>query len=178
MLDIAFALILAVGCYKGYSKGLIVAIFSILAFIIGMAAALKLSVVAANWLGSNTNLNAKWLPVISFTVVFLVTTILVRMGAKLIEKTFKMAMLGWVNRIGGIVFFVMLYTIILSIALFYVEKIQLIKPETLQATASYKFIKPWGPIVLDSLGTVIPIFKNMFTDLQSFFEGISNKIPK
>ena len=40
MIDIAFAIILIIACIKGYQKGLIIAVFSIIAFIIGLAAAL------------------------------------------------------------------------------------------------------------------------------------------
>ena len=176
MLDIIFAIIIIIACIKGFQKGLIIALFSIVAFIIGLAAALKLSAVVAVWLGSSANINAKWLPFISFAVVFFVVVLLVRWGGKLIEKTFQMALLGWVNRIGGIVFYAALYIIIFSIFLFYAEKINLIKPETIQASQTYSFVQPWGPIVIDNFGKVIPIFKDMFTDLETFFSTVGNKM--
>ena len=176
MLDIIFAIIIIIACIKGFQKGLIIALFSIVAFIIGLAAALKLSAVVAVWLGNSANINAKWLPFISFAIVFFVVVLLVRWGGKLIEKTFQMALLGWVNRIGGIVFFAALYIIIFSIFLFYAEKIHLIKPETIKASQTYSFVQPWGPIVIDNFGKVIPVFKDMFTDLETFFSSVGNKM--
>lgn len=176
MIDIIFIIVMIAACIKGYKKGLIIALFSIVAFIIGLAAALKLSAVVASWLGSNANISAKWLPFISFAVVFLGVVLLVNWGGKLIEKTFEMALLGWVNRIGGIIFYVVLYIIIFSIFLFYAEKIHLLKPETIQASQSFSFVQPWGPIVIDNFGKLIPIFKDMFTDLESFFAEAANKI--
>ena len=50
IIDIAFAIVMILAIFKGFSKGFIVGIFSLLAFIIGLAAALKLSVVVANYL--------------------------------------------------------------------------------------------------------------------------------
>ena len=176
MLDIIFAIIIIIACIKGFQKGLIIALFSIVAFIIGLAAALKLSAVVAVWLGGSANINAKWLPFLSFAVVFFVVVLLVRWGGKLIEKTFQMALLGWVNRIGGIVFYAALYIIIFSIFLFYAEKIHLIKPETITASQTYSFVQPWGPIVIDNFGKVIPLFKDMFTDLETFFSSVGNKM--
>ncbi|MBP6430561.1 MAG: CvpA family protein [Ferruginibacter sp.] len=177
-IDIVFAVILIMACIKGFQKGLIVALFSILAFIVGLAAALKLSTAVAGWLSNSVTVSAKWLPFISFALVFLAVVLLVRWGAKLIEKTFQMALLGWVNKLGGIVFFLALYTIVFSIFLFYAEKIQLIQPDVIQASSTYSFIKPWGPKVIEGLGTVIPFFKDMFTDLSNFFGKLSTTIPQ
>ena len=87
-----------------------------------------------------------------------------------------MALLGWVNRLGGIVFYAALYIIIFSVFLFYADKIHLLKPETIQSSQSYNFVQPWGPVVIDSFGKLIPIFKDMFSDLEAFFGNIGNKI--
>jgi len=176
MLDIIFAILIIVACIKGFQKGLIIALFSIVAFIIGLAAALKLSSVVAGWLSNSTNVSAKWLPFLSFALVFFIVILLVRWGGKLIEKTFQMALLGWVNRIGGMIFYVALYLIIFSVFLFYAEKIGLLKPATIMASKTYSFVQPWGPIVIDNFGKVIPIFKDMFANLETFFDGLSNKI--
>ena len=124
MIDIIFAILMILACVKGYQKGLIIALFSIVAFIIGLAAALKLSSVVAGWLGANANISVKWLPFLSFTLVFFIVVLLVNWGGKIIEKTFEMALLGWINRLGGIIFYAALYIIIFSIFLFYAEKIR------------------------------------------------------
>lgn len=176
IIDLAFAICMLLAILKGYRKGFIIAVFSILAFILGLAAALKLSAVVAGYLQQNISISAKWLPFIAFALVFFVVVILVRLGARLIENTFKALILGWVNRIAGIIFYVMLYTLILSIFIFYTEKLQLIQPATIQSSASYKYVQPWGPIVMDNLGKFIPWFKDMFIQLGDFFNGLSNKI--
>jgi membrane protein required for colicin V production len=176
MIDIIFAIIIIIACIKGYQKGLIIALFSIIAFIIGLAAALKLSAIVAGWLSSNVNVSARWLPFISFALVFLAVVLLVNWGGKIIEKTFQMALLGWVNRLGGIIFYAALYIIIFSVFLFYAEKIHLLEPATIQSSQTYSFVQPWGPIVIDSFGKIIPIFKDMFKELETFFDTIGNKI--
>ena len=105
ILDIIVAVILILAIIKGYRQGLIVALFSFIAFIIGIAAAMKLSVVVAGYIGKAVNVSDKWLPIISFAVVFLIVVLLVRLGAKFIQKTVELAMLGWVNRVGGILLY-------------------------------------------------------------------------
>lgn len=161
---------------KGYRKGLVVAVFSIVAYIIGLAAALKLSTVVAGYLQHNITVSNKWLPFISFAVVFLVVVVLVNWAGKFIEKTFEIVLLGWANRLGGVVFYAALYIIIFSIFLFYAEKIHLLSDDSLQHSATYSFIKPWGPVVINSFGKLIPIFKEMFTQLESFFASVSDNL--
>ena len=169
IIDIIVAIILILAVIKGFRQGLIVALFSVIAFIVGLAAAIKLSVVVAGYIGQAVNVSDKWLPIISFAVVFLIVVILVRLGAKFIQKTVELAMLGWVNRLGGILLYAVLYVLIFSILLFYAEQLSLIKPETIKESVTYEYIQPWGPKLMDGLGKIIPVFKGMFEDLEDFF---------
>lgn len=156
---------------KGLSKGLIVAVFSIIGYILGLAAALKFSSSVALYFEGNEHVSGRWLPFLSFALVFIGVVLLVRLGAAFIEKAFQITMLGWLNRLGGIVFFVALYTIVFSIFIFYAVEMHLVKADTLTASGSYAYIRPWGPMVIDNLGNIIPIFRNMFNELQHFFEA-------
>lgn len=176
LIDFTFAALLILAIIKGYQKGFIIAIFSIIAFIIGLAAALKLSTAVAGYLKDSISISAKWLPFIAFALVFFVVIILVRLGARLIEKTFQAVMLGWLNRIGGIILYAILYLIILSIFIFYAEKLQLLQPGAIKSSQTYHFIQPWGPTIMDNFGRLIPVFKDMFTELGDFFNALSNKI--
>jgi membrane protein required for colicin V production len=141
-----------------------------------LAAAIKLSTVVAGWLGSNTNVSKEWLPLISFAIIFLLVVLLIRWGAKAIEKTVEIAMLGWVNKIGGIIFYVAIYTIVFSVLLFYVEQMKLIQQETIDKSVTYSFVQPWGPKIINGFGSIIPIFKDMFGELKKFFEKVAEKI--
>jgi membrane protein required for colicin V production len=176
LIDFTFAALIILAIIKGYQKGFIIAIFSIIAFIIGLAAALRLSAAVANYLKDSISVSARWLPFIAFALVFFIVIILVRLGAKLIEKTFQAVMLGWLNRIGGILLYAALYTIILSIFIFYAEKLQLLQPAAIESSQTYHFIQPWGPKVMDNFGRLIPVFKDMFGQLGDFFNSLSNKI--
>ena len=177
ILDIIVAVILILAIIKGYRQGLIVAFFSLIAFIIGIAAAMKLSVVAAGYIGKAANVSDKWLPIISFVVVFLIVVLLVRLGAKFIQKTVELAMLGWANKVGGILLYAGIYILIFSVLLFYADQMNFIKPETKTGSVTYSYIQPWGPKLMDGLGKIIPVFKGMFQDLEDFFDKVSKEVP-
>jgi len=174
VIDIILAVLLAVACFKGYSRGLIVAVFSFLAIIIGLAAAMKLSVVVSGWLQNSTHISKQWIPFLSFLIVMIGVIILVRWVANLLQKSVEAVMLGWVNRIGGIIFYVALFVIAYSIVLFYATEINLIKPEVIQASKTYNLVEPFGPKAVNALGALVPLFKNLFTDLEAFFSTLTH----
>ena len=177
MIDIIFGALMLTAIFKGVRKGFIVAFFSIVAFVLGLAAALKLSATMATYLQNSVTISGKWLPFASFVIVFLVVVLLVNIGAKLIQKTFEMVMLGWLNRLGGIVLYIVLYLIIFSIFLFYAQKIHLFSEASIQDSKTYLYLLPWGPKVMEQLGKFIPIFKDMFAQLGDYFQGVSTEIP-
>jgi membrane protein required for colicin V production len=110
--------------------------------------------------------------------VFFAVVLAVRWGAGLVEKTINVAMLGWVNKIGGAALYAALYIILLSVFLFYAQKINLLNADTVQASKTYPFIQPWAPRVIDGFGTILPWFKNMFGELEAFFGKIATNAGK
>lgn len=175
LIDIITIILLAMALFKGLRKGLIVALFSFFAYLIGLAAAIKLSALVANYIGTNVEVSQRWLPFIAFFVVFTIVVILVRLGAKAIEGAVRMMMLGWLNRLGGALFYILIYFFIYSILLFYATQLQLLKTETIKASATYGFIAPMAPKAIAILGAAIPFFRDAFAGLLQFFEEAGKK---
>lgn len=173
LIDLIAAILFIMAIFKGFRKGLIVAMFSFLAFIIGLAAAVKLSTAMAAYLGSTVAISQRWLPFIAFIIVFIIVAVLVRMGAKLLQAAVQTVMLGWLNRVGGVVFYILIYLFIYSIILFYATQLNFIKPATTQASVTYHFLQPFGPKVISILSAVIPFFRNMFDELLHFFDNVA-----
>lgn len=177
IIDVTLLVLMIMAIVKGLRRGLIVALFSFIAFIVGLVAALKLSAVVASYLDDAINVSARWLPFLSFALVFLLVVLLVRMVAALVESTIEMAMLGWANRIGGMLLYALLYLVIFSIILFFATEMNFFEEETLNQSVTYPAIRPVGPVVIDAIGTLLPWFKDMFSDLQEFFDRLSDKVP-
>lgn len=174
IIDILFLLLMVFALFRGFRKGFILGIFSLLAFIVGLAAALKLSVVVANYL-HNRGSSSSWIAFLSFIIVFIAVVFIINLGARLIEKMLALAMLGWLNRLGGILLYVLLYSIIFSIFLFFAKKIGLFNSEEINKSATYPYISPWGPKIIDNFGRILPVFKDMFAQLENFFDSIAKK---
>lgn len=169
-LDSIVIIILVFAFFKGLRKGLVVALFSFMGFFIGLAAAIKLSSIAAFYINESFTISQRWVPFIAFTIVFLLVVFLVRLGAKAIEGLLSAVTLGWINRVGGVLFFSILYLFIFSLFVFYAEQLHIIKEDTMESSVTYPFLKQLAPKMMNVLGAVIPVFSNMFNDLMNFFD--------
>ena len=138
---------MAIAVFKGLRNGLIVALFSIVGWILGLIAAFRFSDVAAGYLKGSVDLSPRMLYITSFILVFILVTFIVRFGAKLVEKTVELAMLGWINRLGGIFFYVLLYALIFSVMIYFAERVKLISDETIAASRVYPWVKPIALII-------------------------------
>jgi membrane protein required for colicin V production len=175
-IDVLFLLFMLLAVFKGLQRGFLLAFFSTVAFIIGLAAAVKLSAAVAGYLKDNVHMSTRWLPVLAFAGVFLGVALLVRGGARLIEAAVDLAMMGWLNRLAGILLYAGVYTIILSVLLFYAVQVHLVSGSTLSSSVTYPFIRPWGPVVIDGFGKFVPVFKGMFAQLEDFFGRLHNRL--
>jgi membrane protein required for colicin V production len=175
-IDVLFGVLLLVAVFKGLRRGFVIAVAAALAFIIGLAAALKLSAAVAGYLKGHTNLSGAWLPVLAFVLVFLAVVLLVRWMGKLMEEAIDLAMMGWLNKLAGVLLYAAIYTIILSVLLFYAVQLHLVAGNTLASSITYSFIRPWGVVVIEGFGRLIPFFKGMFTQLEDFFAHLNKSL--
>lgn len=173
IIDVIFLILIVMAAFKGYQQGLIVGIFSYIAFIVGLAAAMKLSVVVASRLHHLISIPDKWLPFIAFAIVFIIVVILVKWIARLIQFSFQKIMMGWLNRIGGMIFFSIMYISVFAILLFYVEMMHLFPTQLSEHSVTYGFIKLCGEYSVKLLGQLIPVFKGLFGQLQNFFDTVA-----
>ncbi len=178
IIDLIFLFLMLSAAIKGFKNGLIGAAFSFAAFFIGLAAALKLSAIVAGYLQESFDKPAAWWPVVAFLLVFMVVGSLIRMAARVLEKALDFAMLGWVNTLGGFLIYAILYTLVFSVAIFYYDQIRHISEATKAESKVYAYIEPWGEWTMRSLGYIIPQFKDVFADMQEFFQRVGEGLKK
>lgn len=169
MIDIVFLILMALAIWKGYSKGLVVALFSFVGMILGMLLALKCSAVVAVWLGEETKLDAKWLPFLAFLLIIISVYFGVRILAALVQKSLEFAMLGWANRIGGILLYALWYCSLLTLVLFYADKLQLLSADAKANSQFYQFMHGFAKPLLSFIADALPFIKNILQQLSDFF---------
>ncbi len=122
ILDIIFGLLLAYGLYKGFRNGLIVEIASIAALIAGIYGAIRFSYLAADYLGERLQWDPHYIKLTAFVLTFLAIVIAVLLLGRLLTRVADLALVGFLNRLGGAVFGVVKVAVILGALLIFFER--------------------------------------------------------
>ena len=177
MLDIIGITILIAFFIQGYRKGIVVAVFSLLAFVLGMICALKLSQKLAGYLFAQGWVTSGWAQIISYILLFVGVAWLVRLGGKAIQRSFEAVMLGLPNRLVGGLVYLFIGAFIWSSCLWLANQVHAISPESIAQSKTYDWLVPIAPWVFAHVGEVLPFAKNIFSDLQHFFDGVNQQLP-
>ena len=171
VLDILLLIPLIYAAWKGFKHGLIIEIFTLLAFLVGIYIGIHFSDSTGLFLRNQFGLNSSYLPTIAFTVTFLVVGASVYFLGKAIEKLIKVAQLSPFNRIAGSGFSLLKYVFILSAFLglleSYDEKLGLLPSKLKQQSLLYR---PMQHVSLAS----IPGFKNSTIFVSNLLDSDSS----
>ncbi len=144
-IDILILIPLAYAAWKGFQKGFIIEVFTLLAFFVGIYAAINFSDYAAEKITGEIDVNTVYLPTIAFTLTFLAVGGMVFFAGKAIEKVVKITALSPMNKMGGLVFgalkMVLIVSVLLSILESYSEKNEMLSTETREESVLYQPLK-------------------------------------
>ncbi len=122
-IDIIILILLLLAAISGYRKGLVVELASLAALILGIWGAFEFSDITAEFLVENFNWHWKYLNIVSFILTFIVIVILVHVVGSVVNKIVETAMLGFLNRLAGIVFGILKSALVLSVILVVFDRI-------------------------------------------------------
>jgi membrane protein required for colicin V production len=169
VIDLFLLSVVGFGFYRGFVRGFVLTIFSGLAWIVGLFAALKLTAVASEGIRSGLDSTSPYIPLISFSLIFIAVVIGVIFFAKLIDKIISVAQLGLFNKISGGLFKGALFLLLASVALWLVNQAGLLSPETKSASKLYDLAEPVAPGFFKFVDHNLPALKGLLTDLKKYF---------
>lgn len=144
-IDVLFLIPIAYFSYKGFKNGLIIEVFTLLAFLVGIYAGINFSDGTASLLRNNWGFTSEYLPTIAFTITVLVVGAMVYFGGKFLEKIVDITGLSIANKMGGVAlgFLKSLYLLSVLAVLMesYDEKNDFISEETKEQSLLYEPVK-------------------------------------
>ena len=103
-LDIILLICFIPGIIRGISKGFLEQALSLVGIVLSVWAAFKFSALVCGWLKPYLSLSETTLNVVAFALILIAVCIVVLLVAKLLTKVLEMSMLGWLDKILGLVF--------------------------------------------------------------------------
>jgi membrane protein required for colicin V production len=94
---------------------------------------------------------------------------------KLLEKTAEVLLLGWINKLGGIVIYLFLYGLLFSTLLHYGKQFHLVSDATIKSSHFYPYIGPLAEDVFLWIGKIIPWLKTAVSEWEGYLNSPVNK---
>jgi membrane protein required for colicin V production len=98
IIDLIILIPLIYGAWKGFKKGFVMELFTILALLVGLYAAFHFSDKITEIVVGKTHEKPGYLPAISFLLLFLAVGAMVYFGGKALEQVLKLAQLSFLNK--------------------------------------------------------------------------------
>lgn len=175
IIDIAFAIIVVWGLFVGYSRGLISSLVSFLAFIIGIVVALKFTHLVAGYMHELLAINAQYLPILSFLLIFIGVIVLMNILSRLLEKIAGFLFLGMLNRLIGALLWGIIFVLGFSTVLWFLNQTHMISPELKAQSRTFHYIEPLTGIVFGYLSQFMPVLEGLFESIEELFRDIDKE---
>ena len=154
-IDAIILLFWTVGVIEGLAKGLIKQVFGILGVVLACYVAYRFTDVAADYIVQWFGWNGDGLRIVAFLATFIAVVVVVRLVGHILEKLIKIILLGWLNRLAGILFGWIKWNIILAVLMHVLHLIESYTPflpdRALEASVFYPLILKFGEALLPYL---------------------------
>lgn len=104
IIDIILLICFVPAVINGIRKGFISQVISIVSIIAGVWVSYEFSTIVAEWIGQYIQASENVLHLVAFALIMVGVFLLLALLARLIEKLVNFVMLGWLNKLLGVVF--------------------------------------------------------------------------
>ncbi len=154
-IDIVLGILLIVAAVRGFIKGFIVELASLLALILGIWGAIHFSHFTADILVNNLDIQSEHISIVAFVITFIVILVAVHILGNIVTKLVEAMALGFINHLAGLLFGVFKTALILSILLLFFDRINqngdIIAEETIEKSQVYEPLKSLVPTLMPFL---------------------------
>ena len=144
-LDYILLIPLLYGLYRGFTKGLIIELASLLALTLGIYGALHFSSFTFEFLSDYVEIKTVYLQLASYGLTFLIIVMVISLTGKALTILIKLVALGFINRMMGAIFGSIKVLLILSVFILFFDRFNkqfgMVKDEVLDASLLYNPIR-------------------------------------
>jgi len=171
LIDIFIGVILILGFYKGFKRGLVLELTSLLGLILGIVGAFYLSKEYGLYIGEWLDWEDEYLRITTFLLSFLGIVIIVSFIGKLITKLIDFVALSFFNKLLGGLFGLLKFGLLLSILLLLFNVINtqfdLVSQSTLEDSYSYPIFNALTDVIWPKLAEMSQEHKDLIEQMPS-----------
>ena len=160
-LDYILFIPLLYALYRGFTKGLIIELASLLALILGIYGALHFSSFIFEFLSDYFQIKTVYLQLVSYGLTFLIIAVLISFTGKILTMLIRLVALGFINRMMGAIFGGIKALLILSVFISFFDR----------------FNKQFGMVNEDILTSSL-IYNSIRTQSEQFYPNILEQFDR
>ncbi len=145
MLDLIIALVLVLGAIRGFQKGFFHEVATLAALLAGVFLAIMAASIAGKILDHLFSWNTQMVQIVTFLIIFLVVAGLIRIMGRMLTELFRALMLGFINKLAGVLAALVKWGLILAIVFMLIDyfdpAIALISEERRSGSMLYPFLE-------------------------------------
>jgi len=167
IIDIIILVPILFGAYRGFSKGLLMELVSLLSFVLATILAFRLMdagiEIIAPYLGNYESI----LPYVSFVLIFLLVIYLVTFVGKAAKKLVDVTILGKIDDLAGAFLGAAKWAFAFSVLLWLSQSASLELPDTLTGdSVVYPYFVQYGPIIIDAFSSFFPLAQDLIESIK------------
>tara|TARA_B100000214_G_scaffold312063_1_gene244235 strand:+ start:237 stop:746 length:510 start_codon:yes stop_codon:yes gene_type:complete len=155
--------IIAYGSFRGFSKGLIVEMSSLLAIFLGFTIGVNFDDLISNFLYKTFNIEFSLLKIFVFLVMFFITYALVILVAKSITKFIKVVNLGMLNSVLGSLFGLSKWSLLFILLVWIIDSIEFSNIDEITNSYMYELFVYLSEILFNIVEAEEDVFLQKFT---------------
>lgn len=144
ILDIILLICFIPAIIQGLRKGFIAQAISLVSIIFGVWASARFSAIVSEWVAQYISVSEQALKIISFALILVAVFIILGLIGKLLEGLFQLVMLGWLNRLLGLVFALLKAFVIVGLLIMVFNSLndtfEIVKPSVMKDSVLYPYI--------------------------------------
>lgn len=160
ILDVILLVCFIPAIISGLRKGFIAQVVAIISIVLGVWLSVKSATLVGSWISQWIEASPQLINIISFAIIFIAVAVLLFTIGKLIEATIKIIMLGWLNKLLGVLFSMLKCILIIGFLIIVFEAINdtfgLVPESYLSESLLYAPFR-------DIADSVFPLFKELLS---------------
>ena len=171
--DIVLLIVLLLGGYNGFKKGLLREVIAIIALMVGLVAGSVFLEQGTTFLTQVFNTYSPVLSILSFLLIFVCAVLLITLIGKALKTMIDLTPLGFLDGAGGAIVGVFKWVFIISVFLWALD-IADIKIAVVEKSAWYNKVKYFAPLVIERLRVWFPALESLMKQIKMFLESLKS----
>ena len=175
IIDILLLLVIAYGFYLGFTRGIIKTIFSILAYVVGLVAAIKFSPAMTDLLEATFSTNSPFMYVAGLIVSFVLTMFLFRLLARGLEGLLQTVHVNILNQVAGGALLSAVMILVYSLLLWFADSSGILDAQTKRDSVSYAYLEDYPTYAWSAGQKLKPLFMDFWDHTVTFLDQVSDQ---